>query len=93
MLISSPAVEAALAVSARWAKSPKERFVLRCLGQDVVASSTTEEEVLRFLEGLRQQRRPDLPPLDEQIDGMMGLGMKPGVILVSRRPPQFLGLT
>jgi hypothetical protein len=73
---------AALAVSAQWGTSPKQRRVLQRLVRDVVASSTTEREVLVFLEGIRQQMRPDLPPLDEQIDGMTGPGMKPRLALV-----------
>jgi hypothetical protein len=78
----SPAVMVALAVSAQWGKSPKQRRVLQRLVRDVVASSMTEREVLVFLEGIRQQMRPDLPPLDEQIDGMMGPDMKPRLALV-----------
>ena len=35
-----------------------------------------------FLEKIRQEMRPDLPPLDAQIDGMMGLGMKPKLAIV-----------
>jgi hypothetical protein len=78
-----PAVIAALALSAGWGKSPKERLVLRCLVRDVVAASLTEEEVLRFLERIRQEMRPDHPPLDEQIDGMIGRsGVKPRLSIV-----------
>jgi hypothetical protein len=74
---------AALAVSAEWGKSPKQQRVLQRLVRDVVAASTTEGGVLEVLEQIRQQTRPDLPPLDEQIDGVIGQsGMKPRLAIV-----------
>ena len=79
----SPAVMAALAVSAQWGKSQKQRRDLQRLGRDVVAASTTEGDVLEVLENIRQRMRPDLPPLDEQIDGIIGQsGMKPRLSVV-----------
>jgi hypothetical protein len=79
----------ALAVSAEWGKSQRQRRVLERLVRDVVAASRTETEVLRFLEGIRQQMRPDLPPLDEQIDTMLAQsGMKARLSVVAQTNTQ-----
>jgi hypothetical protein len=79
----------ALAVSAGWGQSQKQRRVLQRLVREAVAASWTEAEVLRFLEGIRHQMRPDLPPLDEQIDTMLAQsGMKARLAVVAQTNTQ-----
>jgi hypothetical protein len=81
--MNSPAVMAALAASAEWGRSRKQRRVLQRLVRDVAAASRTEEEVLDLLEGIRQQMRPDLASLDEQVDTMLAQSsMKPKLTIV-----------
>lgn len=77
-LMSRPVVMAAIVVSGVWARTPEERQALETVVSGGLASSTTEGEVLAFLEGIRQRVRPDLPTVYAQVDALVAqLGIDP----------------
>jgi hypothetical protein len=77
-LMSRPVVMAAIVVSGVWGRTAEERQALETVRSAGLASSTTEEEVLAFLEGIRQRVRPDLPTVYAQVDALLtGLGLEP----------------
>jgi hypothetical protein len=77
-LMDRPVVRAAIVVSGVWGRTAAEREALETVRSAGLASSTTEGEVLAFLEGIRQRVRPDLPTVYAQVDTLLkGLGLEP----------------
>jgi hypothetical protein len=77
-LMSRPVVMAAIVVSGFWGRTAEERQALETARSGGLASCSTAGEVLAFLEGIRQQVRPDLPTVYAQVDALLtGLGLEP----------------
>jgi hypothetical protein len=77
-LMDRPVVMAAIVVSGTWGRTAEEREALETVRSAGLASSTTEGEVLTFLEGIRQRVRPDLPTVYAQVDVLLAqLGLEP----------------
>ena len=77
-LMRRPAVMAAIVVSWGWGRTPEERQALETVVSGGLASSTTEAEVLAFMEGIRQRMRPNLPTVYAQVDTLLAqLGLEP----------------